>query len=308
MVTLFRSLLVAAVALSWTLVGLAETPVPYLGGRVDDTAGMLSAGTIQALEATLKAHEDSTSNQVVVLTVPSLEAGETIEQFSIRVADTWKIGQKGKDNGVLLIVSRDDRKVRIEVGRGLEGALPDITCGQIIRHEIIPRFKAQDYDGGVTEGVNAILAAIKGEYHAEAAAESGNDMDVLGILMFGILFLVTVGTFTVIGVATPSKVGWFLYVFLMPFWSAFPIGVLGPSIGFKLFLAFVVLFPAARILLPKTDWGTRMRTWAASSSRSGGSGSSGSGSWGSSSFSSGSSSSFSGGGGGFSGGGASGSW
>ena len=160
--------------LTMSLMGRADTPVPFLGSRVNDTAEMLSSGTVQDLETLLKVHEDSTSNQVVVLTIPALQDGETIEQFSIRVADIWKIGQKGKDNGVILIVSRDDHKVRIEVGRGLEGALPDITSGSIIRHEIVPRFKGGDFDEGVKSGVAGILAAIRGEYQADGES-TGDD-------------------------------------------------------------------------------------------------------------------------------------
>ncbi len=285
----------------------AETPVPFLSGRVNDTADMLSSATVQELETLLKAHEDSTSNQVVVLTIPALQDGETIEQFSIRVADAWKIGRKGKDNGVLLIVSRDDHKVRIEVGSGLEGALPDITCGSIIRHEIVPRFKSGDFDEGIKAGTQSILAAIRGEYTADTTeAASGDDLGILGYVLFSLFFVVTLGTFTFLGIISPGKMGWFLYLFLIPFWAAFPTAVYGLTVGLTLLVSYLVLFPAARLALPRTSWGKKIKTWSAKSS--GGSG--GWSSWSSSSSgsSSGSSSSFSGGGGGFSGGGASGSW
>ncbi len=145
--------------------------VPYLAGRVNDTAGLLSQATIEELEAALKAHEDSTSNQVVVLTLPGLQ-GEALEDYSMRVVETWKIGQANSDNGVLLLIVRDERKMRIEVGSGLEGDLPDITCGRIIRHEITPRFRDGDYDGGVRAGVRGILAAIAGAYTAGGTEES----------------------------------------------------------------------------------------------------------------------------------------
>ena len=148
------------------------------------------------LEALLKAHEDSTSNQVVVLTVQSLE-GDDIESYAIRVAETWKLGQKGKDNGVLFVVARDDRKVRIEVGRGLEGDLTDAICSVIIRREILPQFKSGDYDQGVKAGVTAILAAIRGAYTPdEESAQSG---DIVGSLIGFAIFLVVVGIFTAIG-------------------------------------------------------------------------------------------------------------
>ncbi|MGA9117769.1 MAG: TPM domain-containing protein [Bacteroidota bacterium] len=301
MLRISRSLILVGAFLACTAGGFADTPVPFLGGRVNDTAGMLSSSTVQDLEATLKAHQDSTSNQVVVLTIPSLEDGESIEEFSIRVADTWKIGQKGKDNGVLLVISRDDHKVRIEVGSGLEGALPDITCGSIIRHEIIPPFKTQDFDGGVKAGVNGILAAIRGEYHADEESTS-SDMGVMGILFFSVFFLVTVGIFTLVGLVSPGKVGWFLYVFLIPFWGAFPMAVYGAIPGMVLLGSYILFFPIIRLFLPKTAVGKNLGKWAATSSGGSRSGSSG---WSSSSSGS---SGFSGGGGGFSGGGASGSW
>jgi len=119
--------------------------VPYLAGRVNDTAGMLSAEAFAELEQLLKSPEDSTSNQIVVLTVADLE-GEVLEEYSLKVAETWAIGQADKDNGVLLLIARDDRKVRIEVGSGLEGDLTDATSGIIIRHEIVPRFKDGDFE------------------------------------------------------------------------------------------------------------------------------------------------------------------
>ncbi|HNI89138.1 MAG TPA: TPM domain-containing protein, partial [Leptospiraceae bacterium] len=109
--------------------------VPYLSGRVVDEAGILSEETKSSLEKKLIEQEKKTSNQLVVLTIPSLE-GEVLEDYSIKVATTWKLGQKGKDNGVLLLIAKDDRKLRIEVGYGLEGTLTDVMCSRIIRNEI----------------------------------------------------------------------------------------------------------------------------------------------------------------------------
>ncbi|GLI36631.1 TPM domain-containing protein [Geobacter hydrogenophilus] len=139
--------------------------VPQLRGYVNDYAGILSAGTVRQLEETLAGFERSDSTQIVVLTVPSLE-GDDLETYSIRVAEAWQIGQKGKDNGAILLVAKAERKVRIEVGRGLEGTLTDLVSGRIIRGEITPRFKQGDFDGGVTAGVTAIMAVVKGEYAA----------------------------------------------------------------------------------------------------------------------------------------------
>src|SRR5512135_2730718 len=108
---------VIAVALILLLLTLGAADIPFLAGRVNDTAGILSPATIRELEGMLKAHEDSTSNQVAVLTIRTLD-GEPIESYSLRVAEAWKLGQKGKDNGALLLVASGDRKVRIEVGSG----------------------------------------------------------------------------------------------------------------------------------------------------------------------------------------------
>jgi uncharacterized protein len=268
--------------------------VPYLSGRVNDYGEILSAQTVSSLEALLKAHEDSTSNQVAVLTIASLD-GETIEEYSIRVVDAWKLGQKGKDNGVLLLVARDDRKVRIEVGRGLEGDLPDITCGSIIRKQILPRFKEGDYNAGVTDGIQAILSAIRGSYVAEEEG-SGID-DIWGRIIAGAIFLVVVGIFTVVALVTRGGGSWFLYFFLIPFWLAFPLAILGTLAGLIVFGMYALGFLLAKF------WFIRSPAGRALQKRIGGS----SGGW-SSGGSSSSGSSFSGGGGGFSGGGASGSW
>jgi uncharacterized protein len=142
---------------------LMALEVPQLTGRVNDLAKVLSPEMLQSLEMRLTAFERETSNQVVVLAVPSLQ-GDDIDQFSIRVADSWKIGQKGRDNGVLLVIARTERKVRIEVGMGLQGVLPDITSGRIIREVMRPYLKTGNYDQGISAGVDSIIAATKGEF------------------------------------------------------------------------------------------------------------------------------------------------
>lgn len=139
--------------------------VPALKGRVNDYASVLSPETENKLEETLSALESSDSTQVVVLTIPSLE-GEVLEQFSIKVAEEWKIGQKNKDNGAILLIAKNDRKIRIEVGRGLEGKLTDLISGRIIRSEIIPKFKEGDFNGGIEAGTTAIVSVVRGEYKA----------------------------------------------------------------------------------------------------------------------------------------------
>lgn len=137
--------------------------VPRLSGRVNDYGNMISPQARATLEAELVDLERTDSTQVVVLTVQSLE-GDVIEEFSIRVGDAWKIGQKGKDNGVIFIVSKADRKMRIEVGRGLQGVLTDLLAGRIIDTVIKPRFKQDRFDDGFLEGIRAIIAATRGEF------------------------------------------------------------------------------------------------------------------------------------------------
>jgi uncharacterized membrane protein YgcG len=141
---------------------VAETDVPYLTGRVVDNAEVLKPATRERIAALSKAHEDKTTNQVVVLTIPTL-GGESVEEFANRVFQSWKLGQKGKDNGVLVVVAPQDRKMRIEVGYGLEGTLPDVTASRIIRNVMTPAFRANDFDKGVGEGVAAIVATLEGD-------------------------------------------------------------------------------------------------------------------------------------------------
>ncbi|MBI5634480.1 MAG: TPM domain-containing protein [Nitrospirae bacterium] len=145
---------------------LAARSVPELRGYVNDYAGMITAGTKVQIEEKLKTLEQSDSTQIFVLTVPSLE-GEVLEEFAIKVFDKWKAGQKGKDNGVILIVAQKERKVRIEVGRGLEGKLTDLAAGRIIDDIIKPRFKSDDFNGGFLAGVDALVAGTKGEFKAK---------------------------------------------------------------------------------------------------------------------------------------------
>jgi uncharacterized protein len=146
--------------------GVFALDVPALRGHVNDYAGLLSAPAAQEIEASLSTFERSDSTQIVVLTIPTLE-GENLEEFSIRVAEAWKIGQKATDNGAILLIAKQEHKVRIEVGRGLEGKLTDLVSGRIIRGEISPRFRAGDFDGGVKAGVSAIMEVVRGEYSAK---------------------------------------------------------------------------------------------------------------------------------------------
>jgi uncharacterized protein len=148
--------------------------VPALRGRVNDYAKLLPAGASQNLEDRLSRFEKETGHQVAVLTVPSLD-GEDIEGFSIRIAESWKIGQKGFDNGVILVVAPKERQLRLEVGYGLEGILPDAIASRIIRDIIVPRFRANDYAGGITSGIDAVLKVIRGEPMPESARPKNRD-------------------------------------------------------------------------------------------------------------------------------------
>ena len=157
------SLLAIGVLLSPQVFALSAPP---LTAHVNDYAHMLSRQTAEELEQRLSEFEQTDSTQIVVLTIPSLE-GENLEEFSIKVAEAWKVGWKGVDNGVILLIARDDRKVRIEVGRGLEGKLTDLVSGRIIRNNITPGFRAGDFDKGVRDGVQAIIEVVRGEYKSD---------------------------------------------------------------------------------------------------------------------------------------------
>jgi len=139
---------------------------PNLQGYVNDYAHMISGSARVKLEEELKSFEQSDSTQLVILTVPSLE-GETLEDYSIKVVEAWRLGQAQKDNGILFLVSKNDRKIRIEVGRGLEGRLTDLMAGRIIDLVIKPRFKREDFDGGFAAGVASLIDATRGEFKAE---------------------------------------------------------------------------------------------------------------------------------------------
>lgn len=149
----------------------AKADYPDLQSRVNDFAGVLSPETKAQLETTLADFDQQTTDEVVVAIVPALD-GHDIDTYRNKLFEKWKLGKEGRDNGVLLVIALDERKIGIEVGYGLEGALPDITAAAIIRDEITPAFKNNDYDTGVKQGVAAILAAIKGEYTAVEHQES----------------------------------------------------------------------------------------------------------------------------------------
>jgi len=181
--------------------------IPVPRGYVNDYGNMISSSAEADLAAKLKNFEETDSTQLVVLTVPSLE-GEPLEDYSIRVAEAWKIGQKAKDNGILFLVSREDRKMRIEVGRGLEGKLTDLTAGRIIDLVVKPKFKAEDYDGGFTAGVSALIDATRGEFTADRRAPSGGQgpyVPFAGEMPSWLAFLMLMGFFAFFAAVARSR-------------------------------------------------------------------------------------------------------
>ncbi len=202
--------------------------VPPLTAHVNDYGHMISKATADELEGELRAFEESDSTQIVVLTVPSLE-GESLEDFSIKVAESWRIGWKGVDNGVILLVARDDHKIRIEVGRGLEGKLTDLVSGRIIRNRITPRFRAGDFDGGVKDGVQAVMEVVRGEFKAGgrdlAQGRKSAAPPILTLLIFLFLFLVFVSAISRVLGAAAGLIG--LPIIGKLAFSALPLAVLG---------------------------------------------------------------------------------
>ncbi|MFU2211007.1 TPM domain-containing protein [Solidesulfovibrio sp. C21] len=257
--------------------------VPKLTGRVNDYANLLSPQTKAKLNAELAGFERTDSTQVVVLTIPSLE-DESLEEYSIKVAEAWGIGQKGKDNGVLLLVSKGDRKVRIEVGYGLEGKLTDALSGRIIAYAIVPQFKTGNFDAGIMDGVSAIMQAVRGEYKA-APSHKGKGSDDNAV--FGLFILAIILTAVLSGLPAPARAGIF--------------GLAMPGVGalFGLGIGMLALLCVGGVVLGLVG------PFLFSSGRGGGGGffiGGGGGGFGSGGGG------FSGGGGGFGGGGSSGSW
>jgi uncharacterized protein len=300
-VTIFHKLSVASCVTSVTLFlfsliffsSLAQKAIPELWDqRIHDEARVLKQETIDQLEKQLKQYEDSTTNQIAILTIQSLE-GEVIEEYSLKVVEKWKLGTQGKDNGVLVLIAIDDHKMRIEVGLGLEGVLTDAICNRIIRNEMAPEFRRGDYDTGILAAIHSIVQAIGGEY--SSTDKEGNDFDNMstgGKIALAAGLFVFLGIFAGIGLFSKGYMTWVLYAFMMPFYAVF----MGLMFGWWIFFGYVILYPLLRFWVIKS--GRKLMEW-----QSGG-GVSGSG-W-SSSGSSGSS--FSGGGGSFGGGGSSGGW
>lgn len=271
--------------------GVLALGVPPLAGRVNDLAGLLPPGRARALDEKLARFEAETSHQVVLLTVPSLE-GEPIEAFSMRVAEAWKPGQEGRDNGLLVVVAPQERTARVEVGYGLEGAVPDAVASRVLQQRMFPLFREGRMADGVEAGVDALLSAARGEalpdapasrdpsvVHADPAAQLA--LAVLGGALAGAPFRRKARPLgALVGAGVAGALAWLLL--------AVPV-----LAGVAAFLGGVFGFvgPGAGGGLPRHRYGYGRKGF-------------GSGGWGGG-FGGGG---FSGGGGGFGGGGASGRW
>jgi uncharacterized protein len=280
-----------ALLLCWGFAAAADVAVPPLTGRVVDQTGTLTVEAAARLEQKLRDFEARKGSQVAILIVPTT-APETIEQFSIRVADAWKIGRKKVDDGAILLIAKNDRKLRIEVGYGLEGALTDVTARRIIDEVITPKFKNGDFSGGVEDGADRIISVIDGEALPKPAPQHDwlgaggfdpgllfNPFVIIGALVLGGvmrgIFGRLIGSLATGGVV--AVIAWFLIASLL---TSVIVGVI--AFVFTLFSDSITSGSGGR-------GGFSGGGFSTSSSSSSGGG-------------------FSGGGGSFGGGGASGSW
>ena len=265
----------------------AEIAVPALSSRVTDVTGTLTAEQKGALEQRLAAFEATKGSQIAVLMLSSTKP-EEIEQYSIRVAEAWKIGRKGTDDGLMLVVAKDDRRLRIEVGYGLEGAIPDAVAKRVISETITPRFKAGDYYGGISAGVDQLIKLVDGEklpapsVSSPASDHATSSRDFTGYLIPAFIFILVAG-----GV---------LRALLGRLGGAVATGALAGVAGLLLFsLGIAGIAAIIAFIFTLMNTGRLGSALGSGGFSSGGIGSGGSSSWG-------------GGGGSFGGGGSSGSW
>ncbi|MBR0873415.1 YgcG family protein [Bradyrhizobium tropiciagri] len=288
-----------ALLLGFVCPALAEVAVPQPTGRVVDQTGTLSSGDIAALTDKLKDLETRKGSQIAVLIVPTI-SDETIEQFSIRVAEAWKIGRRKIDDGALLVVAKNDRRLRIEVGYGLEGVLSDAVTHRIIDEDITPKFKAGDFAGGISAGVDRMIRLVNGEklpapepehWQAPNLVDLANPVAIFAVIIVAGFLRGLLGR--LLGsVATGGVVGVFAWIAVGSLATAVLVGLFG-------FVA-ALIFGGLNFGGPVVGSGPYRRGGSSPGGWSGGGWSGGS--------SSGSSGGFSGGGGSFGGGGASGSW
>ncbi len=297
--------LLLALFLCWTQAAFADTEVPELKGRVVDLTNTLNASYIETLNQRIHSFEQRKGSQIAILIVPTTQP-ETIEQYSIRAAETWKIGRKKIDDGALLVIAKNDHKLRIEVGYGLEGALTDITSRRIIDEVIAPHFKEGDYAGGIGEGLTRMIGVIDGEPlpAPKPEASHGQNIDLMrglsdfwpfilvGVLMVGSFLRAVLGRLLGASAAGGvfALVGWFIAGSL----------IAGAVMGGVAFLLVLIVGDSASLGVSPRGGRRGSDDWSSNWSSGSSSG------WSSGSSSSGSDSG--GGGGSFGGGGASGSW
>jgi uncharacterized protein len=278
-------LLLVVIPVAVFFLPLKALDLPALKGYVNDYADIISPSAQDKLETRLRSIEASDSTQIVIVTVNSLE-GVPIEDFGIKLAEKWKIGQVKRDNGVLFIVSKTDKRMRIEVGRGLEGVLTDLRAGRIIDNVVRPRFQSGDFDGGFIDGAEAIISACRGEFKNDkpksASKGSGIGTPII-LIMIGIYIAIVV--ISNISKVLAAGVGAVALPLLVSF-GLFPLGLIGIIVAAVIGLILGFIIPQIPI--------------------GGGGTSSGGGFWSGSSSSG--DSGFSGGGGSFGGGGSSGGW
>jgi uncharacterized protein len=274
-------------------IGQELVPVPPLAGRVTDLTSTLRADQIAALDKRLGDFEARKGAQIAVLLVPTTRP-ETIEQFGIRVAEQWKIGRKNADDGVIVLVAKNDRTLRIEVGYGLEGAVPDLKASRIIREIITPRFRENDFYGGLTAGTQALMNLVEGEDLPAPAAQARSRDGDFGNL--NSLFVILLIGATIVGAILTRVMGRFFGSALTGGAAGLVAWLIVGTLVAGIFAGFLVfVFTLAR---GATGLGTagshRGGGWPGGGGWSGGGGGGGGG--------------WSGGGGGFGGGGASGRW
>lgn len=296
-----RRLLYAVVVLASVA---SAREVPYLSGRVVDEARVLDAASSQTLETLLKDHETRTGNQVAVLTVSSL-GGETVEDFAHKVFRTWGLGRKDKNDGVLIVVAPTEHKARIEVGYGLEGTLPDIVAGRIVRDAMIPHFRGNDFRQGLLHGAREIVAVLGG---APVAAPSPPSRPARrpridwteAWMSLATLFCVLFIVLDSVRITGGALHGYFTGCVLIA-WCAWELSLdFGETVAWCVFLLHVIGFPLLNNYIMTNDSLAWLRRKPRKSHGFGGGWSSGGG------WSDGGG--FSGGGGDSGGGGASGSW
>ncbi|MBL8398875.1 MAG: YgcG family protein [Candidatus Accumulibacter sp.] len=269
-------------------------PIPRLSARVTDTTSTLSAEQQRALEAKLAALERQKGSQIAVLIVPTV-APESIEQYALRVAESWKLGRRGIDDGALLLIAKQDRKLRIEVGYGLEGVVNDATAKRVISETISPRFRDGDFYAGIDAGIDSLARIVGGEPLPPPAVDLQQNVsavdDNLALLLFAGFLLVFV-----FGRILRAIFGRFMAAGIVGIAAGAAAAVLLSSLVVAA-IAGVVAFLASLMFgtLSSAGWSTGGFSWG--NGRGGGFGGGG-----------GSGGGFSGGGGGFGGGGASGGW